>query len=191
MQTSFATISQLMVVLLAAGTLAAPLSTTAAEEPKLEARRDSRCADEGFGCTQLCYPGTNKCGWVAIPPPRPKAAKREEAVQIDETVEVAEAPRLEARRDSRCADEGFGCTQRCYPGTNKCGWVAIPPPRAKTAKRDEVNETIEVAEAEADSGDAAPIEARQTCDRDRGFGCSYRCYGNQCTMVPNPPPRSG
>lgn len=132
MQTSFATISQLMVVLLAAGTLAAPLSTTAAEEPKLEARRDSRCADEGFGCTQLCY-----------------------------------------------------------PGTNKCGWVAIPPPRAKTAKRDEVNETIEVAEAEADSGDAAPIEARQTCDRDRGFGCSYRCYGNQCTMVPNPPPRSG
>ncbi|TLD11585.1 hypothetical protein PspLS_11541 [Pyricularia sp. CBS 133598] len=185
MQTSFTTISQLMVVLMASSTLAAPFSTTAAEEPKLQARRDPRCADEGFGCNLRCYPGTDVCGWVAIPPPRPKPfTKREEVDEITEAESAGAAP-LQARKECD-RDYGFGCQYRCYG--DQCTMVPNPPP---PSKRSEPEETAEVAEAEVDAEDAAPIEARQTCDRDRGFGCSYRCYGNQCTMVPNPPPRSG
>ncbi|TLS30928.1 hypothetical protein PpBr36_02640 [Pyricularia pennisetigena] len=59
MQVSFTTIGQLMVALLAGTALAAPLSTTAAEEPKLQPRRDSRCADMGYGCERRCYPHTD------------------------------------------------------------------------------------------------------------------------------------
>ncbi|KAI6369744.1 hypothetical protein MCOR25_004373 [Pyricularia grisea] len=79
MQTSFTTIVHLMVALLASSAVAAPLTTTENEKPRLLPRLDSRCADEGYGCNLRCYPNTDVCGWVAIPPPSNKATtKREE-----------------------------------------------------------------------------------------------------------------
>ncbi|KAI6354930.1 hypothetical protein MCOR25_008416 [Pyricularia grisea] len=55
MQTSFATVCQLMLALFAAQAIAAPTASSSSR-PNAD-----KCEDEGFGCVLQCY---GACAWV-------------------------------------------------------------------------------------------------------------------------------
>ncbi|TLD18546.1 hypothetical protein PspLS_10279 [Pyricularia sp. CBS 133598] len=176
MQTSYATISQLLLALFAAQAVAAPVAVGAAgSSTELDARSPEpvkMCGDspdKGFGCVTQCY-GTN-C--ATMPRSKPAPAKR--------------SP-FPPKMCGNSPDKGFGCVTQCY-GAN-C--ATMPRSKPAPAKRDE--EEVEVAAAAAEDDDnevekrtPAPVKM---CGGfpDLGFGCVTQCYGSNCGESPRSKP---